>query len=234
MQIWFLGFSDVCSYLFAHFFQQLFLLFGCGSSLLDSLLIPTSSFEISSFGFKCLCCCCCFACFFLLEFHHGLILVANGSTQSVVPFSFMSCPTCSTIEPPSSFACVLLLPPLLFYFFHFSACAAAFFVSAVFLCFDSILCLRLQLFLYFSMIPWYLFGAQASHPQCFFQFDPFCRVLLCRACTAPMWIMSLFFETETVKRKIKSQSRLRNRYLGSDSHKSANSGASPPVVHHVT
>ena len=59
-----------------------------------------------------------------------------------------------------------------FFFFRFCfltfACVAAFLVSAVFLCFHSILCLRLQLFLDFSMISWYLFSSSGFSSPVFF------------------------------------------------------------------
>ena len=93
-------------------------------------------------------------------------------TMSVFSSSSMLCPTRNTIEPASSSVCVqcsgsyssaslsvsssLLTsisessPPASFAsasVFTLFACAAAFFVSSVFLCFDSIPYLRLQLFL---------------------------------------------------------------------------------------
>ena len=57
--------------------------------------------------------------------------------------------------------------------FSLFACADAFFVSTVFLCFDSILCLRRQLFsVICSMISWYLFTSSSFSSPAFFSLIP--------------------------------------------------------------
>ena len=71
-------------YAFAHFFQALFLFFGCASSLLDE----SSEFNVFLWNLLSLFCCCCLACFFIVFF-----------------FSFMSLLTCNTTEPASSSEC---------------------------------------------------------------------------------------------------------------------------------
>ena len=133
---------------------------------------------------------------------------ASSFEMAVVFLSSTPCPTCNTIEPASLFVCVRcpgcsssasLTVSTLFLtsisenspsasfasasVFSLFACAAAFLFRRFFFALTQFFVCGFSFFLsFFSMISWYFFRAQASHHQCFFQFDPFCRVLFSRAC----------------------------------------------------
>ena len=77
----FIFFVPETFFVFAHFFQTLFLFFGCVSSLLDGLLISTSSFDISSVSFA---------------------AAVSSASSSVFSLLFMSRLTFNTMEPSIS------------------------------------------------------------------------------------------------------------------------------------
>ena len=129
-----------------------------------SLLISTTSFGISSLD----------SCVLLLHLllHRPFLSHSCRDRQQCVSIMFSVC-----FPFVSSFPLVLHRSPqclgtlhLFFYSacpFSLLACAAAFFVLSVF---------------FFDLSQFFVCGFGSLFELQFFQFDPFCRVLLCRAC----------------------------------------------------